>query len=101
MRKYLLTAALLAGCAAAGSLLPGNAAAMTISTPAALAKAVDNSNVSEVRYVCRRVWSRWGWRRSCFWRPGYAYYGYPPYGYYRYGYPYRHHYYRRYGYRYY
>ena len=87
-RKMLLTGALVAGFFAAGSLAPGGANAMTITTPAAAAKAVaEQGAVEQVRYVCRRVWTRWGWRRSCSWRPGprYGYYGgyaYRPYGYY-------------------
>ena len=94
MRKILLTSALLAGFFAAGSLATGSANAMTISTPAAVAKAVGESAVTDVAYRCRRVWTRWGWRRACGWRPGYrAYgYGYRPYAYYGYGRPY----YRRY-----
>jgi hypothetical protein len=88
VRKFLLAGVLAAGFVAAGSLAPGSAQAMTISTPAGVAKAVNGSTVDKVAYVCRRVWTRWGWRRSCYWRPGY--------------YGYRHHYYRpyRYGYRY-
>jgi hypothetical protein len=98
MQKILLTGALLAGFVAAASLAPSSANAMTISTPAAAAKAVaDQGAVEQVRYVCRRVWTRWGWRRSCSWRPnrvygGYYGYGYRPYAYYGYGRPY----YRRY-----
>src|SRR6187402_2517441 len=96
MRKILLTGALIAGFFAAGSLAPGSANAMTITTPAAAAKAVaDQGAVEQVRYVCRRVWTHYGWRRSCVWRPNYGYYGgygyrYRPYGYYGgYGYGYR------------
>ena len=97
MRKILLTGALVAGFFATGSLAPGGAHAMTITTPAAAAKAVaEHGAVEQVRYVCRRVWTRWGWRRSCFWRPGpryggyYGYgYRYRPYGYYGYYRPYR------------
>jgi hypothetical protein len=91
MRKILLTGALIAGFSAAGALTPGSADAMTITTPAAAAKAVaEHGTVEQVRYVCRRVWTRWGWRRSCVWRPNYRYYGgyygygYRPYGYYGY-----------------
>jgi hypothetical protein len=87
-RKFLLAGAMVAGFFAAGSLMPSSAEAMPIANPAGIAKTV-GGNVDQVAYVCRRVWSRWGgWRRSCYWRPGY--------------YGYRHHYYRpyRYGYRY-
>ena len=85
---------MIAGFFAAGSLAPGSANAMTITTPAAAAKAVaDQGAVEQVRYVCRRVWTRGGWRRSCAWRPGPRYgsyygYGYRPYGYYGYSRPY-------------
>ena len=98
MRKILLTGALAAGLCAAGALVPGSAGAMTISTPAAAAKAVQ-SNVSDVAYRCRRVWTHWGWRRVC--RHYYPYAGYGYYGGY-YGGPYayygwrRPYYYRRY-----
>src|SRR3954447_10420567 len=100
-RRILLASALIAGCFAAGAVASGGAQAMTISTPAGLAKAVGEGNIDKVVYVCRRVGTRWGgWRRSCWWRPGYGYrsygyryggWGYPyrPYGYgwrYRYGY---------------
>jgi hypothetical protein len=94
MRKILLTGAVVAGFFAAGSLAPGSASAMTITTPAAAAKAVaEHGAVEQVRYVCRRVWTRWGWRRSCVWRPGPRYgayygYGYRPYRSYRYSRPY-------------
>ncbi len=98
MRKILLTGALIAGFSAAGALAPGSANAMTITTPAAAAKAVaEHGAVEQVRYVCRRVWTRWGWRRSCVYRPGgyyggyyggYGGYGYRPYGYYGYNRPY-------------
>ena len=94
MRKILLTGALIAGFSAAGALASGSANAMTITTPAAAAKAVaGHGTVEQVRYVCRRVWTRWGWRRSCVWRPNHRYggyygYGYRPYGYYGYNRPY-------------
>jgi hypothetical protein len=94
MRKLVLIGALAAGCLAAGPLMT-SAEAMPISAPAA-AKVAGSGNLSEVAYVCRRVWTRWGWRRSCWWRPGgyyrHGYYGWRrPYGYYGW----RHRYYRR------
>ena len=98
MRKIFLTGALAAGLCAAGALVPSGTEAMTISTPAAVGKAVTN-NVTDVAYRCRRVWTRWGWRRACRWVPGpyvgYGYYGYygAPYAYYGWRRPY---YYRRY-----
>jgi hypothetical protein len=93
-RNILLAGALAAGFVAAASLAPGSANAMTLTTPAAAAKAIaEHGAVEQVRYVCRRVWTRWGWRESCRWRPGprYGYYGYGyrPYGYYGYYRPYR------------
>jgi len=74
MRKIFLTAALVAGFAATGALLPSSAGAMTISTPAAVQDAVAGKGLAEeVRYVCRRVWTGWGWRQSCHWTPSYSY----------------------------
>jgi hypothetical protein len=87
MRKLFLTALIL-GVAAAGSLLPGRAEALPISSPTAAHQAI-NGNIEQVRYVCRRVWTRWGPRRSCWWRPSYYRYGY-------YYHPYRHYSHRRY-----
>ncbi len=85
MRKVLLIGAIIAGFASLGSM-PNQARAMTISTPAAVQKAVGPSQATEAAYVCRRVWTHWGWRRSCWWRPryyGHYYYGWRrPYAYY-------------------
>lgn len=93
MRKFFLMAALAAGFAAAGSLMPSQANAMTISTPAAVQQALGDGLTEQVRYVCRRVWRcgyrGCGWRRSCYHRPNY-YYGYGYRSYPRY-YGYRHH----------
>ena len=81
MRKIFLMAALIAGFAAAGSLVPSQANAMTISTPAAVQQAIGGgSAVEQVRYVCYRV-RRCGYRgcfyrRVCDWRPNYGFYGY-------------------------
>jgi len=95
VRKILLASSLVAGLFTGCALMAGGAEAMTITSPAAVAKAVGGGNVSEVAYVCRRVWTRWGWRRSCWWRPGGYYYGWRrPYGYYGWHRPY----YRRYWY---
>jgi hypothetical protein len=57
----------------------GSANAMTFSTPAAAAKAITESNVTDVAWVCRRVWTRWGWRRSC-WRRRPVVWGAPAWG---------------------
>jgi hypothetical protein len=75
MRKMFLTAAMIAGFAAAGSLMPSQANAMAISSPAAVQQALGEGSMAEqVRYVCYRVrhcgWRGCHWRRSCHWRPG-------------------------------
>jgi len=62
---------------AAGSLAP--AQAMTVSTPAGIAAAVDTTSLAQdVAYVCNRVWRcgpyGCGWRRACFWTGGPRYY---------------------------
>jgi hypothetical protein len=80
MRKFFLMAALIGGFAAAGSLVPSQANAMTISTPSAVQQALgEGTAVEQVRYVCRRV-RRCGYRgcyvtRQCYNRPSYGYYG--------------------------
>ena len=88
MRKIFLTAAMVAGLAGAGSLMPSQANAMTISTPSAVQEAIGGGVLEQVRYVCYRVrrcnWRGCHWRRVCDWRPGY-------------GYGYRHHRHRYYG----
>ncbi|HVV60568.1 MAG TPA: hypothetical protein VHD14_02315 [Pseudolabrys sp.] len=70
-RTFLILSATLA-ILAAGSLAPTGANAMTLSTPAAVRAAVDDTSLAQdVAYVCRRVWrcGYWGcgWRRSCYW----------------------------------
>ena len=76
MRKIFLMAALVAGFAAAGSLAPGQANAMTMSTPSAVQQALGEGTIAEqVAYVCRRV-RRCGYRgcyvtRQCYHRPSY------------------------------
>jgi hypothetical protein len=80
-RKTFLMAALIAGFAAAGSLMPSQANAMTISTPAAVQQAVSENGgaIEQVRYVCRRVrhcgYRGCYWRRACYHRPSYRWYG--------------------------
>lgn len=77
-RKFFLTAALIAGFAAAGSLMPGQANAMAISTPAAVQQAVNENGgtIEQVRYVCRRVrhcgYRGCYWRRACYHTPNYG-----------------------------
>jgi hypothetical protein len=74
-RKFFLMAALIAGFAAASSLIPSTANAMAISTPAAVQQAVNENGgaIEQVRYVCRRVrhcnWRGCYWRRACYYRP--------------------------------
>jgi hypothetical protein len=98
MRKIFLTAALIAGCMAAGSLMPSRAEAMPISSPAAVQQAIGDGAIEQVRYVCRRVrhcgWRGCYWRRACYHTRPYLHYGY---GYYPRRHYYRHHhrYYRR------
>jgi hypothetical protein len=61
-----------------GSLVSGPANAMTLSTPAAVQAAIDDSSLAQdVAYVCRRAWrcGYWGcgWRRACYWTGGHYY----------------------------
>lgn len=102
MRRIVFAIAATFAIFAAGSLAPGRAEAMTVSTPAGIAAAVDATGLAQdVAYVCRRVWRcgpyGCGWRRFCT-NTYPRFYGGPYYGrpYYRgYGGPYyRHRYYR-------
>lgn len=79
MRRLILAIAATLALLAAGSLAPDRAEAMTISTPAGIAAAVDATGLTQdVAYVCRRVWRcgpyGCGWRRSCYYT-GPRYYG--------------------------
>lgn len=85
MRRIILAAAATLTVLAAGSLAPGRAEAMTVSTPAGIAAAVDaNRLTQDVAYVCRRAWRcgpyGCGWRRRCWWTGGPGYYGRGYYG---------------------
>jgi hypothetical protein len=95
IRKIFLAGALVAGVFMATPLTTTSAQAMPISPAGVATDAAGAGNLSDVAYVCRRVWTRWGWRRSCWWRPGgYGYYGYgyrPYRSYYGWRRPYRHH----------
>jgi hypothetical protein len=98
MRRIVLAIAGAFALIAAGALVGDRAEAMTVSTPAGIAAAVQsNSLAQDVAYFCRRVWRcgpyGCGWRRVCSWTAPGPYYGYAPY----YGHrPYwRHRYYRR------
>ena len=84
MRRIILGAAAALAGMAAGSLAPTSAEAMTVSTPAGIAAAVNaNGLTQDVAYVCRRVWRcgpyGCGWRRNCFYTGG-GYYGRGYYG---------------------
>lgn len=86
MRKIFLTAAMIVGFAATGSLMPSQANAMPIASPSAVQQAIGGGTLEQVRYVCYRVrhcgYRGCYYRRSCHWRPNH--YGWR-----------RHHYYRR------
>ena len=78
MRRTTLAISTTLAVLAAGALLPSSANAMTISTPAAVAAAVDETSLAQdVAYVCNRFWRcgpyGCGWRRSCYWTGGYGY----------------------------
>lgn len=75
MRRTLFALTATLAVLAAGSLAPGAANATTLSTPAAIAAAVDDTSLAQdVAYVCRRAWRcgpyGCGWRRNCFWTGG-------------------------------
>jgi hypothetical protein len=107
MRRLILGLAAALALLTTGSLVADRAEAMTLSTPAGIRAAVDNTTLAQdVAYFCRRVWRcgpyGCGWRQSCGWSGpryygSYGYRGYRSYGY-RYGY--RGYGYRSYGYRY-
>jgi len=85
MRRIILAAAAALAVMAVGSFAPDRAEAMTVSTPAGIAAAVDhNSLAQDVAYVCRRVWRcgpyGCGWRRACYYTGGPGYYGRGYYG---------------------
>jgi hypothetical protein len=90
-----LVATIVAAVLSAGAFLTTGANAMTVTAPAGVRAAIqETSAVEQTRYVCYRVW-RYGHRRQvCSWRPNY--YGGPAY--YGYGYGYRPYYYRPYAY---
>ena len=88
MRKTLLALCAAVNVFAAGALTTGTASAITLSSPAGIAAAIDDTSLAEnVAYVCRRVrvCGPYGctWRRQCYHTRPY----YRPY--YR---SYRHHY---------
>lgn len=77
MRKILLALCAAVTVFAAGAMTTGTASAMTVSSPAGVAAAIDDTSLAEnVAYVCRRVrvCGRYGctWRRQCYHtRPAY------------------------------
>jgi hypothetical protein len=79
MRRYVLAAATALTVLIAGALAPQSAHAMTLTTSAGIANAVDTTSLAQdVAYICRRVRVcgpyGCGWRRSC------GYVGGPYYG---------------------
>jgi hypothetical protein len=93
MRKIMLALGAAIAVFAAGTLTTGSASAMTVSSPAGIAAAIDDASLAEnVAYVCRRVRVcgpyGCGWRRQCYnTRPYYRPYYRPyhrPYRHYRY-----------------
>ena len=94
MRRIIISTAAALALLAAGLLIPGRAEALTLSSPAAIQAAIDDTSlVQTVAYVCRRVWAcgyyGCGWRRSCY-HTGPAY-GWRPRPYWRQGYSQWHH----------
>jgi hypothetical protein len=70
MRHAVLTAAVVAAIAAGGSLMVSRAQATPLAAPSALQGAMADLNpATDVRYVCRMVRVRFGWRRACYWAP--------------------------------
>jgi hypothetical protein len=75
MRRTILASAAALALMASATLVPGQAQAMALSTPAGIQAAIDSTSLSQdVAYVCRPV-RRCGpngcWvRRSCFWTGG-------------------------------
>lgn len=86
MRKLLINCTAAAAVLFVGALASPGAQAMTVPIPAGLNAAIHEVNpVQDVTYICRRVWRcgyyGCGWRRICYWRPGYSYGYYRPYRY--------------------
>lgn len=73
MRRIVLAAIAACTLFATGTLAPQRADAMPLSTP--LAGTADTGLLQEAAYVCRPIWrcGRYGcgWRRVCYWTPGY------------------------------
>jgi hypothetical protein len=83
MRRIVLAAAATLAILVVGSLVPNRAEAITVTTPAGIKAAIDDTSLVQ-DVACRRVW-RCGpygcaWRRVC-WAPGPYYYGGGPYYY--------------------
>ncbi len=80
MRRTILASATTLALLAAATLLPGQAQAMALSTPAGIQAAIDSTSLSQdVAYVCRPV-RRCGpngcWvRRSCYYTSGHGWRG--------------------------
>jgi hypothetical protein len=82
MRRIVLSTAATLAILAAGSLVPNRAEAMTVTTPAGIKAAIDDTSLVQ-DVACRRVWRcgpyGCGWRRVCW--GGRYYYGGGPYSY--------------------
>jgi hypothetical protein len=79
MRRYVLATAATLTILAVGSFVPNRAEAMTVTTPAGIKAAIDDTKLVQ-DVACRRVWRcgpyGCGWRRVCWGGPGYYGYGY-------------------------
>jgi hypothetical protein len=83
MRKTILATAAALAVMTAATLAPANA--MSLSAPAGVQAAIEDMNMTQdAAYVCRRVWTGYGWRRSCYWTgPRRGYWRHRPYRGYR------------------
>jgi hypothetical protein len=84
MRRTILATAATLAILSVGSLVPNQAGAMTVATPAGIKAAIEGTNLIQ-DVACRRIW-RCGpyggcaWRRVCWGGPAYYGYGGPYYG---------------------
>lgn len=72
MHKTILALTAATTVLAASAFMPSAASAMTLSTPAGITAAIDDTSLAQdVAYVCRRAWRcgpyGCGWRRHCYW----------------------------------
>ena len=78
MRNRLNTLLASGAVMAALAFASTNANAMTLPAPSGISAALaQTSPIQQAAYVCRPVWrcGYWGcgWRRACWWGPGYGY----------------------------